>query len=390
LSRSIPVLFRLMSAYIPFNHPGLFGRELDLMATALQSGRTAGGGKYSEAVCSLLANELGAAGVILTTSCTDALELASLLIGTGPGDVVIVPSFTFVSTALAFTRSGATIRFADIDPITLGISADTVVPLIDEKVRVIVPVHYAGVGVEIEPLLDLASTHGIDIVEDNAHGLFGTYMDKQLGTFGRLSTLSFHETKNFSCGEGGALVLNSVADIERANILCDKGTNRQAFLSGMTEQYTWIDDGSSFRLSDLLAAFLLGQLEHRADILNQRHKVTKTYQALLEPRSEELGYQCMSVPEGRNSSWHMYYVLLASQSERDHVLAEMTTNGVQATFHYVPLHSSPAGRAATDRSSNCHVTDDISGRLLRLPFFTSMTTSQVERVVEELHRALGG
>jgi len=379
-----------MLGRIPFNYPAPVGRELELVAKALQSGRTAGDGEYSEAVSSLLANELGAAGVILTTSCTDALELASLLIGIGPGDVVVVPSFTFVSTALAFSRSGATIRFADIDPITLGISAESVMPLLDEKVRVVVPVHYAGIGAEMEPLLDLALSSEIDIVEDNAHGLFGTYMDKPLGSFGRLATLSFHETKNYFCGEGGALVLNHEADLERANILSDKGTNRQAFLSGVTDKYTWIDDGSSFRLSNLLAAFLLGQLEHRTYISNQRHKLTKIYQVLLEPRSEELGYQCMSVPEGRNSSWHMQYILLASQAERDRVLAEMTARGVQATFHYVPLHSSPAGRAVTDRSSSCPVTDDISGRLLRLPFFTSMTTNQVERVVEELHRSLSG
>ena len=377
-----------MSERIPFNLPTIHGAELEHVAAAIASGQTGGGGIFSDLASSLLVEELGASEVILTTSCTDALELAALLIGLGPGDVVVVPSFTFVSTALAFTRTGAMLRFADVDPDTLGIAADTVEPLLDERVKAIVPVHYGGIGVDMDPLVDLTTSWSIDLVEDNAHGLFGTYRDRPLGSFGRFAALSFHETKNFVCGEGGALVLNRPEDVERAHILCDKGTNRRAFDAGTVDHYTWIDTGSSFRLSDLLAAFLVGQLECREQILGLRQTAWESYDQLLSPHREELGLQTMVIPSDRTSSWHMYPVLLPSQRVRDFVIDRLVADAIHATFHYVPLHSSPAGRRATDITTDCPTTDDVSGRLIRLPFFNSISTDQIQRVVDSLLSAV--
>ena len=377
-----------MSIRVPFNRPSLHGRELELLAEALNSGQTAGGAVFSLRAGSMLADSLDAADVVLTTSCTDALELSALLLGLGPEDVVVVPSFTFVSTALAFHRTGATIRFADIDPETFGLSSATVEPLLDDRVRAIVPVHYGGIGVDLDPLVDLITNRGIDLVEDNAHGLFGTYRDRPLGSFGRFAALSFHETKNFVCGEGGALVLNRPEDVERAHILCDKGTNRRAFNAGTVDHYTWTDTGSSFRLSDLLAAFLVAQLECREQILGLRQTAWESYDQLLSPHREELGLQTMVIPSDRTSSWHMYPVLLPSRRVRDFVIDRLAADAIHATFHYVPLHSSPAGRRATDITTDCPTTDDVSGRLIRLPFFNSISTDQIQRVVDSLLSAV--
>jgi dTDP-4-amino-4,6-dideoxygalactose transaminase len=377
-----------MSNNIPFNRPSLHGRELELLAEALNSGQTAGGDVFSSRAGLMLADALDAADVILTTSCTDALELSALLLDLGPEDVVVVPSFTFVSTALAFRRTGATIRFADIDPETFGLSAATVEPLLDDRVRAVVPVHYGGTGVDLAPLVDLTINWNIDLVEDNAHGLFGTYRDRPLGSFGRFAALSFHETKNFICGEGGAIVLNRPEDVERAHTLCDKGTNRRAFNAGTVDHYTWTDTGSSFRLSGLLAAFLVAQLECREQILGLRQAAWESYDQLLSPHIEELGLQTMVIPSDRKSSWHMYPVLLPSRSVRDFVIDWLAADAIHATFHYIPLHSSPAGRRATDISADCPITDDVSGRLLRLPFFNSISVAQIQRVVDSLLSAV--
>jgi dTDP-4-amino-4,6-dideoxygalactose transaminase len=369
---------------IPFNKPSLEGDELANMLAAVAQGHTAAGGPFTERVADLLRNALGSSDVLLTSSCTDALEASALLLDLGPGDVVIVPSFTFVTTALAFARTGATIRFADIEPTTLGMDPVSVESLLDERVRAVVPVHYAGIGCDLDGLLSVVGGTGAQIVEDNAHGLFGTYRDRPLGSFGRCSTLSFHETKNFICGEGGALVLNDDADIERAHILLDKGTNRRHFLQGQTDKYTWVDTGSSFGMSDLLAAFLLGQLEVREATLAKRQFVTDAYSSLLEPLEEELGMQCMRTPPDRGSAYHMFYVLLPTARERSLVLDELDRVGVRATFHYVPLHSSPAAARFSDGSSPCPVTDDISSRILRLPFYNNLTLDEIERVVDSL------
>ncbi len=366
---------------IPFNRPGLEADELDLVADALKSGVSSAKGPYSARAAELLREACDARDVLLTTSCTAALEMSAMLLDLEPGDNVIVPSFTFVSTALAFVREGATVRFADIEDRTLGLDPASVAELVDDRTRAVVPVHYAGVAADLDGLGAVLADHpGVDVIEDNAHGLFGSYRGRPLGSFGRFSTLSFHETKNFVCGEGGALVLNDDADVDRAHILYDKGTNRRAFLLGQVDKYSWVDKGSSFGLSDLLAAYLYGQLRQRDTILAKRKRIFDTYEAALSPHAAEFGYRLPVVPADREQAYHMFYVLLPDRGTRDAVLADLGRQGVRATFHYVPLHSA-AGARFTDRPTPCPVTDDISGRLLRLPFFNDLGPRAVERVV---------
>jgi dTDP-4-amino-4,6-dideoxygalactose transaminase len=373
---------------IPFNQPSLEGAELQHVLAAVAGGHTAAGGPFSARVSELLRETLGAADVLLTSSCTDALELTALLLDLGPDDAVIVPSFTFVTTALAFARTGAQIRFADIERNTMGIDPRSVESLMDERVAAVVPVHYAGIGCDLDGLRGVLSGSRATIIEDNAHGLYGAYDGKPLGSFGRCSTLSFHETKNFICGEGGAVVLNEARDVDRAHTLLDKGTNRRQFAQGEVDKYTWVDTGSSFGMSDLLAAFLLGQLEMRDETLAKRRLVAETYASLLAPYESDLGFQCMSVPDGREPAYHMFYVLLPTSQTRDAVLRTLVEDGVRATFHYVPLHSSPGARRFCDADYACPVTDDVSTRLLRLPFFNALTHSNIERVVETFLGAL--
>ncbi|MGA9278024.1 dTDP-4-amino-4,6-dideoxygalactose transaminase [Ilumatobacter sp.] len=368
---------------IRFNQPGLVGAELDYLAKAVADGHTSSSGPFSERASSILCDALSAPDVALTTSCTDALELTAMLLDLGPDDTVIVPSFTFTSTALAFARQGARIRFADIEPKTLGIDPEHVAELIDESVRAVVVVHYAGVPCDLDGIQAVLAEHPeIELIEDNAHGLFATHRDQALGTFGRFATLSFHETKNFICGEGGALIINDEADISRAHTLIDKGTNRREFLLGNVDKYSWRDTGSSFGLSDLLAAYLVAQLEGAPDILSKRAEVTERYTRALAPVSEALGLQLPHVPEHGTSAHHMFYVLLPTSEARNDALAAMKARGVQATFHYVPLHSSEAGRRFSDSHHECPVTDDVSGRLLRLPYYNDLTVADQDHVIE--------
>lgn len=371
--------------HIPFNRPARVGRELDCMTEAIEQAHASSGGTFSSKVASLLSDELGASDVLLTTSCTDALELSALLLGIGPGDTVIVPSFSFVTTALAFARTGCSIRFADIERETLGIDPRSVEQLLDDTVKAVVPVHYAGIGCDIAGLQDVLND-GVEIVEDNAHGLFGKIGERYLGSFGRLSTLSFHETKNFTCGEGGALVLNAADDVERAHVLLDKGTNRRQFLSGAVDKYTWVDTGSSFGLSDLLAAYLWAQLESRDVVLKKRQHLFEEYDHRLRPLQEEFGFSCPTLPTDRTPAWHLYYLLLHSRDERDLLLEHLAGDGINATFHFVPLHSSPGGRKVCDRPTDCPVSDDVSGRLIRLPLFYDLTLEQQEQVCRSIGR----
>ena len=372
-----------MTETIPFNRPGLVGTEFDHLAAAVRGGHTSSSGPFTERAATLLGDALGAADVALTTSCTDALEMTALLLDLGPGDTVIVPSFTFTSTALAFARQGVTVRFADIEPVTLGIDPRHVAELLDDSVRAVVVVHYAGVPCDLDGIADvLAGRPDVALIEDNAHGLFATHRGRPLGTFGRFATLSFHETKNFTCGEGGALVVNDGRDVARAHTILDKGTNRREFLLGHVDKYSWRDTGSSFGLSDLLAAYLVAQLEGADEILARRGAVTERYREMLAGAAEEVGVTLPHVPDTATSAHHMFHVLLPSGAVRDRVLAEMRSDGVNAVFHYVPLHSSPAGRRFSDRDHACPVTDDVSARLLRLPYFNDLAASDQERVVE--------
>ena len=366
---------------IPFNHPYLSGREFEYMAKAVKNRYISSSGPFSNRAAELLGDAIGASDVLLTTSCTDALEMSAMLLDLSPSDTVLVPSFTFSSTALAFARQGANIRFCDIEPTTLGIDPSHVTELLDESVKAVVPVHYAGVGCDMAGLSEaLAHRPDVAVVEDNAHGLFGTYRDHPLGSLGRFSTLSFHETKNFISGEGGALVINDPADIERAHVLYDKGTNRRQFLLGQLDKYSWQDLGSSFGMSDLLAAFLLAQLEEREAILAAREAVINRYVENLSPHTERLDFSLPVVPRDRTSAHHMFYVLLPDRKVRDSVLLELEEQNIKAAFHYVPLHSSEAGQRFSDRDHECPVSDQVSETLLRLPLYNDLAFEQVDRV----------
>jgi dTDP-4-amino-4,6-dideoxygalactose transaminase len=324
---------------------------------------------------------IGSADVLLTTSCTAALEMSAMMIDVQPGDSVVVPSFGFVTTALAFARQGANILFCDIEDRRLGLDPRHLDELMDDTVRAVVPIHYAGVGCDLDGIQTvLAKWPQASLIEDNAHGLFGRYRDKPLGSFGRFSTLSFHETKNFICGEGGALVVNDETDVARAHVLYDKGTNRRAFLHGQVDKYSWQDTGSSFGLSDVLAAYLQAQLEQRDVIMARRQHAFDRYAAALGPLADEYGFRLPVVPDECEQAYHMFYVLLRDAETRNHVLSTLNGQGIYATFHYVPLHSAPGGVRVAARPTDCPVTDQISATLLRLPFYTSIT-DDIDRVI---------
>jgi len=321
---------------------------------------------------------------LLTTSCTHALEMAALLLDCGPEDEVIVPSYTFVSTANAFALRGARIVFCDIRSDTLNLDEEQLESLITCRTKAIVPVHYAGVPCAMDRIMAIAERNGIHVVEDNAHSLFATFQNQYTGTFGCLATQSFHETKNFTCGEGGALLVNDPKLVERAIIIRDKGTNRSQFLLGMVDKYTWIDIGSSYLPSDLLAAFLYAQLEAREDIQAKRRGVWNLYFEMLQEWAEEIGASLPLVPADCEQAYHMFYVVLPSSDYRDGIISHLKSRGILSVFHYVPLHSSEAGKKFGARPAECPVAEDMSARLLRLPFYNDITPQEQEMVVSQL------
>lgn len=373
---------RSTDVVIPFNRPYITGGELGYMAAALASGRTSGDGPFTERCSDLLERIIGAPRVLLTTSGTHALELAALLIDVMPGDEVIVPAFTFPSTANAFVLRGAIPTFADIDPHTLNMDPASAEGLVSERTKAIVPVHYAGVGCAMPAILDFARRRGLRVVEDNAHGLFGAIGVSPLGTFGDLAALSFHETKNVSCGEGGALVLNDRSLIDRAEVIREKGTDRSRFFRGEVDRYTWVDLGSSFVPSDLLAAFLLAQLEAREEIQAKRKALWDRYYSALHAWATDNGMRLPYVPEGYVQPYHMFYVLTPTSEERSGLLARLRSHGILAVFHYQPLHVSEMGRSYGGIPGACPVSEDVAARLVRLPFYTSMTSAEQDRVIE--------
>jgi len=370
---------------VPFNRPTLAGCELDYVRDAVGRGHLSGDGHYTGRCSALLEEILGAARVLLTTSCTHALEMAALLLDIQPGDEVIVPSFTFVSTVNAFVLRGATPVFADIRPDTLNLDDLEVAASLSPRTRAIVPVHYAGIACAMEPILAAASQCGAAVVEDNAHGLFGLYRGKKLGTFGALSTLSFHETKNVFCGEGGALVVHDPALVARAEILREKGTDRSRFFRGEVDRYTWVDVGSSYLLSDLLAAFLLAQLERRAAIQERRRRLWERYRGELAGWAAEREVRLPTVPEGCVQPYHLFYLLFPSLADRTRAIAHLRERGIQAVFHYQPLHLSAMGRRFGGRPGDCPVAERVSESLLRLPFFSGMSEAEQGRVIAALH-----
>ena len=376
---------------IAFNVPEYSGAEIAHVRKSLASGHTSSNHEFSQKAREILQAETGAAEVLLTTSCTAALELSAMLLDLEPGDTVIVPSFTFTSTALAFVREGARILFCDIEPRTLGPDPRSVAALLDDSVRAVVVVHYAGIACDMAGLREvLADRPDVSLIEDNAHGLFGRWHGEPLGSLGRFATLSFHDTKNFICGEGGALVVEDTADVDRAWVHYDKGTDRQAFFLGQVDKYSWRDNGSSFGLADPLAAILMSQLEQRESIQARRRAVFERYLAGLTPYADELGLGLPHVPDDCVPAYHLFHVLLPHAAMRRAVMADLKAKGIGTAFHYVPLHDSEGGLRFAAGPTDCPVSSDVSGRLLRLPFHNQLTAEDCDRVVETLVASVHG
>lgn len=369
---------------ISFNRPTSVGKESEYMQQALQSDHISGDGQFTKKSHALLEQALGVPKVLLTTSCTHALEMSALLLELKDGDEVIVPSFTFVSTINAFVLRGAKAVFADIRPDTLNMDETKLEALITPKTRAIVVVHYAGVACEMDTIMEIANRHNIPVIEDNAHGLFGKYKGKYLGTFGVMATQSFHETKNFTSGEGGALLINDPKYIEDAEILREKGTNRSRFFRGQVDKYTWVNVGSSYLPSDMLAAFLFAQLEEREQIQSRRQQIWETYYKELGAWAEENNVQMPFVPAHCEQTYHMFYILFPNLEKRQAAIAHLKARGVQAVFHYLPLHLSPMGEKYGGKLGDCEVTEHVSDQLLRLPFYTNMTAEEQMQVVTAL------
>lgn len=371
---------------IPFNQPYITGRELEYMQAAIENGKLCGDGTFSKRCQEWLVQQLRCRSALLTHSCTAALEMAAILADVQPGDEVIMPSFTFVSTANAFVLRGAVPVFVDVRSDTLNLDERLVEAAITSRTKAIVPVHYAGVGCEMDTLRSIADEHQLCLIEDAAQGILSEYRGKPLGSWGHLAALSFHETKNIISGEGGALLINDPAMIERAEIIREKGTNRSQFLRGEVDKYTWVDVGSSFLPSDILAAFLFAQLEQSRSILDQRLAVWNCYHAGLE--SLEISGQARRpiIPSHCQHNGHIYYLLVQHPDTQMALLDHLKANGVQATFHYVPLHSSPAGQKYGRASGSLAVTEQISDRLVRLPLSAGMTMADAERVVAIVQR----
>lgn len=369
---------------VDFNYPVPVGREMEYVAEAVASGHISGDGPFTKKCHTLLQQELGIPKVLLTTSCTHALEMAAILLDIQNGDEVIVPDFTFVSTINAFVLRGAHPIFLDIRPDTLNLDESKLEAAITPRTRAILPVHYAGVGCEMDAIMELANTNNIPVVEDNAHGLFGKYKEKYLGTFGVMATQSFHETKNFTSGEGGALLVNDTRFIERAEIIREKGTNRSRFFRGQVDKYTWVDLGSSYLPSDILAAFLYGQLQERERIQSHRKTLWETYNMALKDWAEKNNVRLPTIPDHTEQAFHMFYILLPNLDLRQKFIQYLRERDIYSVFHYLPLHLSDMGRHYGGKPGDCPVTEDVSDRLVRLPFHNALSNSEQELVIEAI------
>ena len=360
------------------------GAEAAYLRQAMTSGQLAGDGNFGKRCERFLEKTLGHPRVLLTPSCTHALELAALLLDLRPGDEVILPSFTFVSTANAFVLRGARPVFVDIRPDTFNLDEEKVARALTRKTKALVVVHYGGLGCEMAPLLKLARAHGLPLIEDNAHGLFGRHAGRWLGTFGDLATVSFHQTKNFSCGEGGALLINRKSWIRRAEILREKGTDRARFLRGETDRYTWRDLGSSYLPSELCSAYLLGQLEGWRKIQSTRKRIWMEYHRGLRDWCRTYGVKQPFLGPGRTPAWHVYSLLTPTRDMRDHLLAELRRRNVHAVFHYLPLHASPYARAIGARHTGCPVAEEVAARIVRLPLHSGLTPREVCSILDRI------
>jgi len=366
---------------IPFNRSSLAGKELSYIAEAMIIGQIAGDQSFTKRCHAFLERSIGAQKVLLTTSCTHALEMAALLLDIQPGDEVIVPSFTFVSTVNAFVLRGAKPVFADVREDTLNLDERRLDRLITPRTRAIVPVHYAGVGCEMDAIMEIAHQRQIPVIEDNAHGLFASYKGVNLGKFGCLATQSFHETKNITCGEGGALLINDPKYISRAEIIREKGTNRSRFFRGQVDKYTWVDIGSSYVMSDVLAAFLYGQLEQWEPIQKKRRRIWEFYDRQLADWAEQQHVARPFVPAHCQQAYHMYYLIMPSPQSRTEFIEHLKRRRILSVFHYLPLHLSEMGRRFGGKVGDCPVTEEMSDRLVRLPFFNDLTDAEQAEVV---------
>lgn len=369
---------------IPFNRPHITGKEIEYIGDVLNIRHLCGDGKYSELCHTWLTENLGCARALLTPSGTAALEMAAILLDIKDGDEVIMPSFTFVSTANAFVLRGARVVFVDITPDTLNIDPSQIAMAITKKTRAVVPMHYAGISCDMPSISKVCSDAGIAIVEDAAHAVLSRYDTKPLGSFGTLAALSFHETKNLVAGEAGALIINDVAMIERAEIIREKGTNRSQFFRGQIDKYTWQDLGSSYLPSELQAAFLWAQMEHSSSITARRQAVWETYHSLLKPLEQAGFLRRPIVPEQAMQNGHIYYLLTRTRNERDELLDFLRTRNIGAVFHYIPLHNAPGAARHSRSLGDLPVTTDLSGRLLRLPLFVDLSNEQIEMIVETI------
>jgi dTDP-4-amino-4,6-dideoxygalactose transaminase len=360
------------------------GRELSYIAQAHQNHRLAGDGPFTAACSHWLEQRTGARKALLTHSCTAALDMAAILAGIGPGDEVIMPSYTFVSTANAFVLRGGVPVFVDIRPDTLNIDETLIEAAITPRTKAVVPVHYAGVGCEMEPIVDIARRHHLLVIEDAAQGLMTEHRERSLGAIGHLGTVSFHETKNVISGEGGALLINDARFIERAEIVREKGTDRSRFFRGEVDKYTWVDIGSSYLPGEIIAAFLWAQLEEAASITARRIELWNRYHERLEACERAGRIRRPVVPAGCRHNAHLYYILLPSLEHRSRLIERLRLRGIGAVFHYVPLHSSPAGRRYGRAAGPMDNTDRLSSRLLRLPLWLGMDADVADVVAREI------
>lgn len=367
---------------VDFNRPAPVGKELEYIAQAIASGHISGDGPFTKKIHAFFEQELGVKKALLTTSCTHALEMMAILLEIIPGDEVILPDFTFVSTVNAFVLRGARPIFIDIRPDTLNLDETKLEPLITPRTKAIIPVHYAGVGCEMDTIMEIANRRRVPVVEDNAHGLFGKYKGKFLGTFGAMAAQSFHETKNFTSGEGGALLINAEGLIERAEIIREKGTNRSRFFRGQVDKYSWVDIGSSYLPSDILAAFLYGQLELRERIQTHRKSLWHTYDLAFKDWAARNGVTLPTIPAHTEQAYHMYYLLMPDLETRQRFIMTLREQGIYTVFHYLPLHLSDMGREFGGQPGDCPVTESVSDRLVRLPFHNLLTGVEQEQVIE--------
>jgi dTDP-4-amino-4,6-dideoxygalactose transaminase len=373
---------------INFNRPYATGREFGYIEEAIGNLHLSGNGPFASRCSGWIAERTGCTRAFLTPSCTDALEMAALLAGLGPGDEVIMPSFTFVTTASAVALRGATPVFVDIRPDTLNIDESAVRAAVTPRTRAILPIHYAGVACEMDALLELAREHDLIVIEDAAQAILARYRGRPVGGFGQLACLSFHETKNLTCGEGGALLVNEDRWLELAEIVHEKGTNRNKFFRGEVDRYTWVELGSSFLMSEVNAAFLWAQMEAADRIIQERLRIWHVYHDAFEELEEQGLARRPVVPAHVDHNGHMYYLLLPDQERRDAVIHSLADQQIQAVFHYVPLHSAPAGLRYGRPAGPLPVTDDASARLVRLPLWIGLGDGDIERVVTACHEAI--